>query len=264
MPEGHSVHRAARDQAGWLAGEALLVSSPQGRFEEAAALDGRRLVAVEARGKHLFYRWRGLRRQLHVHLGQFGRFRKRRVPPPEPRGAVRLRLVGARHAIDLVGPTACEMLDTPAREALLARLGPDPLAGDSPQPAWEAASRKRAPIGAALLDQRWISGIGNVYRAELLHILGLDPRTPTRDLSAETLDLLWRESVRLLEAGVELGKIVTLDVEQALAGRRTGRLRERLRVYGRRRCAVCEGPVETLSLASRKHYWCPACQEGCA
>ncbi len=92
MPEGHTIHRAARRQNAVLAGHALRVSSPQGRFAAgAAALDGRVLLGVEAVGKHLFQRWEG-HEVLHVHLGLFGRFREQPSPPEPPRGAVRLRV----------------------------------------------------------------------------------------------------------------------------------------------------------------------------
>ena len=69
MPEGHKVHRLARDHAKLFTGQRLRVSSPQGRFEEGAQLlDGKTLKSVEAHGKHLCYRWSG-GRLLHVHLG---------------------------------------------------------------------------------------------------------------------------------------------------------------------------------------------------
>ena len=87
MPEGHTIHRAARDQRPMLAGKVLDVSSPQGRFLEGAArLDGRRCTAIDAYGKHLLYRFDDL--SLHIHLGLFGRFRAVKRPAAEPKGAV--------------------------------------------------------------------------------------------------------------------------------------------------------------------------------
>lgn len=91
MPEGHTIHRCARDHTRWFAGQTLTLSSPQGRFQAgAAALDGRCFVEAQAVGKHLFHVYEGEEdeaRVVHIHLGLFGRFRKRPVPPPEPRGA---------------------------------------------------------------------------------------------------------------------------------------------------------------------------------
>jgi formamidopyrimidine-DNA glycosylase len=137
VPEGHTVHRHAAAHRRLFAGREVAVSSPQGRFAaEARLLDGRRLVATEAWGKHewLWFDDRDddARRPgevgIHVHLGLFGKWRSHPagVAPP-PRGAVRLRLAGDAGATDLSGPTACELVDRAGRDALVARLGPDPL-----------------------------------------------------------------------------------------------------------------------------------------
>jgi endonuclease-8 len=100
MPEGHMIHRVARDHNKRYAGQRLAVSSPQGRFTPSAKkLDGASLNRIKAYGKHLFYCWeRNL--VLHIHLGLYGKFRNHRLPPPDPRGAVRLRVVGESHAFD--------------------------------------------------------------------------------------------------------------------------------------------------------------------
>ena len=131
MPEGHTIHRAARRQNAVLAGHALRVSSPQGRFAAgAAALDGRVLLGVEAVGKHLFQRWEG-DEVLHVHLGLFGRFREQPSPPEPPRGAVRLRVEAPEVTMDLSGPTACELVGEEGMARIVDRLGQDPLRGDA-------------------------------------------------------------------------------------------------------------------------------------
>ena len=181
MPEGHTVHRAARRQTALLAGGPLAASSPQGRFADgAAALDGRVLAEVEAVGKHLFYRF-DRDEVLHVHLGLFGRFREHPVPPPEPRGLIRLRLVGAEAAVDLSGPTACDLVGEEGRERIVARLGEDPLRpGADPERAIADLARRRVAIGAALLDQRIIAGLGNVFRAEVLFVCGVAPEREAR------------------------------------------------------------------------------------
>jgi endonuclease-8 len=91
MPEGHTIHRAARDQARILVGERLRFTSPQGRFAAGAELlDGRTLTGITPYGKHLWYDVTGI--LLHVHLGLYGRFTKGRQPSPAPRGALRLRM----------------------------------------------------------------------------------------------------------------------------------------------------------------------------
>jgi hypothetical protein len=152
MPEGHTIHRLARDHARWFAGHPVQVSSPQGRFADAAArLDGRVLVGTDAYGKHLFHRYEG-EETVHVHLGLFGRFLHHPAPPPEPRETVRYRVVGGDDAVDLVGATACELLRPDEVEAITARLGPDPIRDDAdPERAWEAlrAPLRRHRAGAA-------------------------------------------------------------------------------------------------------------------
>jgi len=259
MPEGHTIHRLARDHTRDLAKQSLAVSSPQGRaVQAAAALDGGAIEKVDAYGKHLLYRW-STGDTLHVHLGLYGTFRRLPSPPPEPRGALRLRLRGEQFTADLRGPIACELLEAPREELLLARLGPDPLRRDGDPERFAAnLRRRRLPIGAALMDQAVIAGVGNVYRAEVLLIAGIDPRRSARDLSAGEMRAVWDITKRLLTAGVKANRIVTRPRE---AGRK-GRVprREAVYVYRREACARCGGPVERYELAARTMYACPACQ----
>ncbi|MDQ6678506.1 MAG: Fpg/Nei family DNA glycosylase, partial [Acidobacteriota bacterium] len=125
MPEGNEVHRYAVQQEALFASRALTVEAPNGRFADGAALLNRRkLRSVEAYGKHLFYDF-GPNRQLHVHLGLYGKFRSGDMPYPEPKGALRLRISTPRHWLELRGPTACDVLSQDQRSTLLARIGPD-------------------------------------------------------------------------------------------------------------------------------------------
>lgn len=253
MPEGHTLHKLARDLSRDLVGHALDVASPQGRFEEdAQRLDGRKLSAAEAWGKHLFLRFG--RTHVHVHLGLFGRFRRRRSPPPEPRGAVRLRLVGPRWTWDLSGPSACEILTLRARNALLERLGPDPLrAGANASEAVARMGKSHRAIGALLLDQSVIAGVGNVYRAELLFLAGIHPERPGSSLSEDVRRELWTRSVKQLARGVRLGRIVTTDEPNPKRG-------DRLWVYKRRACRRCSSRIAWSKVGSRTSYHCPTCQ----
>lgn len=166
MPEGHTVHRIARQFERDFVGHRLAVSSPQGRFAAGAALlDGRELLTSAAVGKQLFLGFEG-DRVLRVHLGLYGAWdflgvvsplvdgagavgslgapRVRRSVrmgegeqegdegaetedfPPAPVGQVRVRLSTGATVADLRGPTACEVLDPAATAAALAKLGPDP------------------------------------------------------------------------------------------------------------------------------------------
>jgi len=127
VPEGHTIHRLAARHRELFAGDIVEVSSPQGRFTAGAALlSGRRLTDTEAVGKHLLHHFdAGL--ILHVHLGLYGRFTDGVPPVPGPVGLVRMRMVGARHWLDLRGPTACEVCDPVQVAAPKSRHGADPL-----------------------------------------------------------------------------------------------------------------------------------------
>lgn len=260
MPEGHTIHKAARNQR-VLVGKLVRASSPQGRFTEVAQLDRARLVDIEPLGKHLFYRFerRGRVRRLHVHLGLAGRFRLHSSPPPAPVGAVRLRLVTDEQTLDLRGPLICELVDDITYAAARARLGPDPIAPrSSPARFRTRLARTRVSIGAMLLDQSVIAGVGNVYRAELLFLAGIDPRRPSRDLTRVEVDHLWQLARMLLRAGVTDGRIVTTryggaDLPAAPKWRRTY-------AYKQRECLRCGSAIDRVKLAGRPCFFCPHCQ----
>jgi len=255
MPEGHTIHRLAQDIGRDLAGAKVGVSSPQGRFEGATAVDGAVLRGTSAIGKHLFLHFEA--GTVHVHLGLFGKFRREKSPPPEPRGALRMRLVGAERTWDLRGPTACEILDDAGLERLRARLGDDPLAhGADPEAAWSKVSRTRRSLGAILLDQSVFAGLGNVYRAEILFLLRLHPETPGLALDRATFDALWDLSKRLLARGVREKRIVTRDAPKGVRLRR----HEALHVYKKSRCDACGSAIRKLMSAARAIYVCERCQ----
>jgi formamidopyrimidine-DNA glycosylase len=261
MPEGHTLHRIARALRATFVGQVVEVTSPQGRFAGAALVDGRVLDDVAAHGKHLFAAFGD--RIVHVHLGLFGRHVIGEGDPPLPRGAVRMRWVTATGWADLRGPTACEVLDPPEVDAILARLGPDPLrAGADGERAYRRIARSRAPIAGLLMDQAVLAGVGNVYRAEILYRHRVDPYLPGRDLAASRWQPLWMDLVTLMRAGLRSGRIVTTD--PADRSRRGGRVLAEDAFYVYRRtgqpCRVCGTPVQMQVLAARKLYWCPTCQ----
>jgi endonuclease-8 len=261
MPEGHTIHRLARDQTRDFVGERLAVSSPQGRFQAGARrLDGRRLERIEAYGKHLFYWWEA-GPVLHVHLGLYGKFRRHRTPPPEPRGAVRLRAVGAEHAFDLNGPAACEVLDADGRDRIAARLGQDPLRPDADREvARRRVCRSRALIGRLLLNQTVIAGVGNIFRAEALFSTGIHPERPGSSLDDGEFEALWETLTSMLRVGVRYNRIITSDPK--VIGKPPSRMRggERFQIYGKERCPCCDGQIKAWELAARTVYACGRCQ----
>lgn len=331
MPEGHSVHRIARQFDRNFVGRVVAASSPQGRFAEGAAvLDGRSATAVKAVGKQMFLEfdddlW------LRIHLGMYGAWdfageivadptiasangrmgqtnqrgtvlpgpvfdaagensltsigapRKARVRvrmseqttgladegeewPPPVVGQVRLRLLTDVTAADLRGPTACELQTPDEVAATIAKLGPDPLVDDvaeGEERFTEVVRRKPTSIGLLLMDQSVVSGIGNVYRAELLYRARLNPHTPGRDVPEEVVRGIWRDWARLLAIGVETGQMMTMDDLDPDAYRKAMASRDdRHWVYHRAGlpCRVCGTEIVVEEVATRKLYWCPSCQ----
>jgi endonuclease VIII len=267
VPEGHTLHRLARLHQKLFARRPVTVSSPQGRFADSAALiDGRPMTRAEAHGKHLFHRY-GPDLVVHVHLGLYGTFVEGEAPAPAPVGQLRMRLVGETHYADLRGPTACELITSAEARVLRARLGEDPLRRDAdPERVWSRVSRSRSPLATLLMDQAVISGVGNVYRAELLFRHGLDPQLPGNRLDRETWAAMWPDLVALMRDGVRRGRIDTVRPEHD--PRRRGEPGRKDRhggeVYVYRRagmpCLVCGTEVAHVEHANRNLFWCPVCQ----
>jgi len=266
MPEGHTIHRYARLHRRRLNNGPVAVWSPQGRFAEGAShLDGRHLEHIDPLGKHLFYRWEG-DTTLHVHLGLFGKFRTFTGEPPPPTDETRMAMQAGDATIYLAGPTACELVTPAEEETIRDRLGPDPLdRSASPDRFAANLARRRIPIGAALLDQKVVAGVGNVYRAELLFLLGIHPRTPASELAAVTVAVLWDRTVDELRRGERSGRIVTTDPVHFGATRdRDLHGEERLYVYKRHGldCRRCGTVIRIEDLGNRSIWWCPSCQPG--
>ncbi len=260
MPEGHTIHRLARDHQRWFRGERVAVSSPQGRFDGASALDGGTFERGEAYGKHLFHHFEsGL--IAHVHLGLFGRFFTHDAPPPPPRDTCRMRVASGGRAVDLVGATICEVVDEDGRAAIVARLGPDPLRRDAdPGRAFAALQRRSVGIGQALMDQKVLAGVGNVYRAEVLFVHGIHPDRPANAITKGEWDGMWETLVAWMRDGVRTKRIVTVDREEV--GIPTGRIPKRLSryVYKQEHCLRCGDEVRRWDIAGRWAYACEGCQ----
>lgn len=230
---------------------------------DAARLDGQWIERIDAHGKHLFYRWAN-DLTVHVHLGLFGRFLRHRSPAGPPVGQVRMRMEGQRWTVDLSGPTDCRIVSPDEERIVRARLGPDPLRRDAdPDRVWERLVRRRTAIGAALLDQSVIAGVGNVYRAEALFLHGIHPERPANTLLRQEFDALWATITELLEHGVRDNRIITMtsaDLASAGVTRRALRSKEAVYVYRQDSCRRCAATVQRWELAGRWAYACPRCQ----
>ncbi|MET1059541.1 MAG: DNA-formamidopyrimidine glycosylase family protein [Nocardioides sp.] len=281
MPEGHTLRRLANELSAAFAGRPVRVSSPQGRFAaDAGLLDGETVASADSAGKHLFVEFAG-ERFVHVHLGLIGSFDVHTgaatVPPPV--GQVRLRLVAvdgdpaaqadaatASYA-DLRGATQCDLIGPEKRDAIIARLGPDPLRADAdPERAWRRISRSHRPIGDLLMDQEVIAGVGNVYRAEVLFRHRMHPLRPGETLRRGQFRAVWDDLVELMTEGVATGRIDTVRPQHTpeAMGRPPRRDDHGGEVYVYRRtgqpCHVCGKKVRTEVLVGRNLFWCPGCQ----
>ena len=262
MPEGHTIHRLAKLHGRLLPGRRLDVTSPQGRFAaDAERVTGHTLTGITPHGKHLFYRFDN-DLSVHVHLGMHGSFRTLPMPDdgkplPEPRGAVRMRLVGGPKIVELTGPTACHTLAPPEVQAIRDRLGPDVLdpAADAGA-VWDRVHRSKAPIGILLMDQSVVSGIGNVYRAEVLYRQKVHPLLPGNRLTRDQFDRVWTDSCDLLATGVKFGHIVTVDEADVGVPLSKATGDKRFLIYRRPTCRRCGGPVMQFTLAGRDCFLC--------
>ena len=164
--------------------------------------------------------------------------------------------------LELRGPTDCSVWPDEKWGKLLARLGPDPLNKDKPGKMIERISARRTPIGALLMDQSIVSGVGNIYRAELLFRARVSPFRPGKDVPEQVLKSMWKDACALMPAGMVDRRIVTTKPKD-----RPHKMGEPLNeeahyVYRRqgRPCFICGTKVETKVFGGRNLFWCPACQ----
>jgi endonuclease VIII len=245
MPEGDAIHRAAR-RLQVLVGQEVEVETPHPRAavkQLGPRLDGRRLESVEALGKNLLLRFEG-GLVLRSHLRMKGRWRVLERDAPVF-GMPWLILRGDRHAGVLWNGPVLELDRGVAR-----RLGPDILA-EPPDYAAMLARLRRAPqereVGDALLDQRLVAGIGNVWKVESLWAERVSPWRALREVSDDELRAVLAASHRLMRARLD-----------AVPGTR--------HVYRREghACPRCGTPIKSWPQGdgARRAYWCPQCQRG--
>lgn len=271
MPEGDTLFRTAAGLRPHLVGRDVLAARTQGPgpVPQVHRLIGRRIDAVEAQGKNLLIRFDG-GLELRTHLRMHGSWHRYRPGERWRRPPARARLV-----LEVPGSVAV-CFDAPVVELFeqraehlhpsLSSLGPDLLA--STVDLAEAHDRLRAPeradleIAVALLDQRALAGIGNVYKNEVLWIERVSPFHHVRDLDDETIDRLVATAARLLRRNADARRgpeRVTTGGDRGAPGP--------LYVYGRggRPCRRCRTPIAVVRQGTdlpRTTYWCPSCQGG--
>jgi endonuclease-8 len=273
MPEGDTIFRAARTLHRALAGkqvdhfESMLPSL--NRIHEDAPLTGRTIERVTARGKHLLMHFSG-DLVLRTHMRMNGSWHIYRRGERWLRSRRDMRIVVATPDYEAVGfniPVA-EFLT--AREVMrheeLRTLGPDVLSDtfDDAEAMRRIRERPSTPIADALLNQRVISGLGNVYKSELLFMCGVNPFVPVREISEAKLAELVATARRVLAANVLDGLAPMTTYTGYRRTTRRADPKERLWVYGRAPlpCRRCGTPISVRKqgVDARLTYWCPQCQ----
>ncbi len=261
MPEGDTIFRLAEKVRGAVLGKAVTAFSTHAIPDDVArTVVGHVVVEVVSRGKNLLVRFDD-GRTLHIHLRMLGRVVVRRgnvvamtARPPQlvldvPGASIR----GSRIPVLRLLRAGAE-----ARADDLRSLGPDLLSPEFDEE--EALRRLRAlakrPIGEAVMMQRAVAGIGNVYKSEVLFLERIDPRAPVATLDKSALRGILHRARALLAANVKGGPRITRN---SLAGPRTW-------VYARARkaCFVCHGPIAMVQQGTppgRTTYFCPRCQD---
>lgn len=272
MPEGDTIHRAARTLHRALAGKQVTrftsVFPALNRVDEDTPLAGQHIDRVEAHGKHLLFLFSsGLGLRTHMRMSGSWHIYRPGEPWQRPRAQMRIALETAdMHAIAFLVHDAQWLHPRELQRSVLGRLGPDVL--DPGFDASAAVERLRAggerPLLDVLLDQRVLAGFGNVYKSELLFLAGVHPCAPAGGVPRATL-------AHLVELGAEL--LRANAAEGAAAGIVTHGLRRttsrhdpdaRLWVYGRagQPCRRCATPIECARLGqhARVTFFCPTCQ----
>lgn len=252
MPEGDTILRTARTLRTWLEGRTVTAARSPVLGARAERLVGRRVTAVEARGKHLLIRLDD-DTSVHTHMRMTGSWhvysegdRWRR---PSSQARLVLSVDGGHVAVCFNAPVI-ELLST-ADELLhpsLRGLGPDVLV--APLDIDGIRRRARAlspatPIGDVLLDQRVVSGIGNIYRCDALFVRRVHPSTPLGDLDDGALDALITTAAELMRSSIDRAR------HEPYVHRRTNRP-----------CRRCGTPIRARreGANARTVYWCPRCQ----
>jgi endonuclease-8 len=255
VPEGDTVYRTAR-RLDALSGQVLTTSDFRIPSLATTDLVGRAVLETVSRGKHLLTRLEG-DVTVHSHLKMEGRWDVQPAGTPWRRPAHEARAVLGTEKTDAIGfSVLLDVVATASEDTLVGHLGPDLLGPD-----WDAEVAvqriKRMPhisIGEALLDQRNLAGIGNVYRAETCFLAGVDPHAPVS--SVANVPRMVALAYRMLQVHRDRSSRVTTG------DRRPGR---RLWVYGRQGpCLRCGTRIEIDEIGpegqERTVWWCPSCQ----
>jgi formamidopyrimidine-DNA glycosylase len=240
------------------------LTRPEDPVEVAAELTGERVEAVDRRGKYVVVRFES-GRALLVHLRMTGTLlHVDEVPEKDPHRRAVVRLDDGSEVIYRdVRRFGTWLLSEPgeAQPYLAARLGGEPLAqAFTAKRLGEALAGRRAPVKAAILDQRRLAGVGNIYADEALWRARIHPLRPAGELDEDELRALHRGIRAALKAGIERQGATLRDYRTPDGG--SGRMQHEFKVYGREGepCERCGRPIEKIRAAGRGTWFCPKCQ----
>lgn len=273
MPELPEVETVRRGLLPVMAGrviERAEVNRPDLRFplpeRMGERLEGARVVGLRRRSKYILADL-STGETLLIHLGMSGRMLVSGAmpgqfhhdhPAPQKHDHVVLHMEGGARVTFNDARRFGAMDLFKGSHALLDALGPEPLGNDFNEDYLAARlSGRRTPIKSALLDQRVVAGLGNIYVCEVLFRAGIHPARLAADTGAAPLVPLIRE---VLAEAIEAGGSSLRDYRQA--GGELGYFQHRFRVYGRQGepCVICGTPVERLVQSGRSSFYCPNCQ----
>jgi formamidopyrimidine-DNA glycosylase len=232
----------------------------------AAELEGERVAALERRGKYLIVLFES-ERALLIHLRMTGSLRHsangKLDDDPHRRALVSLDDGSGLAYRDVRRFGTWKLLEAGELDPYLdERLGPEPLErAFTARTLGQRLAGRRAPIKAALLDQRTVAGLGNIYVDEALWRAQIHPLRPARTLAADEVARLTRSIKDALKAGVKRQGASLRDYSTPDGSR--GRMQDRFRVYGREGdpCARCGTPIDKIRTAGRGTWYCPSCQQ---
>ena len=241
------------------------LTRPHDPFETARELEGERVTGVDRRGKYLIVRFES-GRALLVHLRMTGSLRhasKGTLPDdPHRRAVVKLDDGSDVAYRDVRRFGTWLLLEPPEVDGYLeSRVGPEPLAAS--YRARHLADRlagRRAPIKAALLDQRTVAGVGNIYADEALWRARVHPLTPAAELTSDEVKAVHGAVRAVLQAGIRRQGSTLRDYQ--LPDGTSGTAQDRFKVYGRAGspCDRCGTPIDKIRVAGRGTWYCPSCQ----
>jgi endonuclease-8 len=270
MPEGDTIYRAARTLRQALVGRELIrfdTTVPGLQAVAARRLLGQTVDDVQPRGKHLLHWFQPSGLALHTHMRMTGSWHLYRAGERwrKPQRQARVVLAVRDWTAVCFSAPVVELLSGAqvARHPSLSALGPDALASqvDLVQARRRLDAREDWTIADALLDQRVLAGVGNVYKCEVLFLHATDPWLRVADIDPRTRDDLLATAVRLLRANVAVRSPAVRTTTAPSPGRPNA---DRLNVYGRagRPCPRCNTRVRVAAQGAhaRLIYWCPGCQ----